>query len=123
LPERSSYLAVMARQGDAAARSVAREVLKLRAEQGEAEAVDALRALLLDPDGPDFERVRAAGALYFAGELPRVGVVEMFLDGARRKPLVRVPWLQSSPALPGMDEGHYSEFYQAERQRSEGARR
>jgi tetratricopeptide (TPR) repeat protein len=120
LPERSSYLAVMARQGDAAARSVAREVLKLRAEQGEAEAVDALRRLLLDAEGPDFERVRAASALYFAGELPRIGVVEMFLSGARRKLLVRVPWLQSDPALPGMDEGRYFEFYQAEQQRSAG---
>ena len=110
----------MARQGDAAARSVAREVLKLRAEQGEAEAVEALRALLLDPEGPDFERVRAAGALYFAGELPRVGVVQVFLGGARRNLLVRVPWLQSGPALPGMDEGRYAEFYKAERQRSDG---
>ncbi len=120
LPERSSYLAVMARQGDAPARIVAREVLKLRAEKGEAEAVDALRALLLDPEGPDFERVRAASALYFAGELPRVGTVEVFLAGARRKLLVRVPWVQSGPLLPGLDHRHYAEFLQARQQRNDG---
>lgn len=120
LPERSSYLAVMARQGDAGARVVAREVLRLRAERGEAQAVDALRALMLDPEGPDFERVRAASALYFAGELPRVCAVEIFLAGARRHLLVRVPWVQSAPSVPGLDQAQYTEFLKAEEQRNQG---
>ncbi len=123
LPERSSYLAVLARQGDQAIRTVAREVLKVRAEQGEPEAVDALRALMLDADGPDFERVRAAGGLYFAGELPRVGSVDLFLAGRRRELPVRVPWVRAEPSLPGMTDEQAYAFVEARKQRAEGKAR
>ncbi|HYL19594.1 MAG TPA: tetratricopeptide repeat protein, partial [Burkholderiales bacterium] len=114
LPERSSYLAVIARQADAAIRTVAREVLRRRAEDGEPEAVDALRALIVDSDGPDFERLAAGAALYFAGELPRVGTVEIFLAGRLRQLQVKVPWISHEAWLPGMDEEQRVAFIEAE---------
>lgn len=114
LPERSSYFAVIARQADAAIRTVAREVLRRRAENGEPEAVDALRALIVDSDGPDFERLAAAAALYFAGELPRVGTVEIFLAGRLRQLQVKVPWISHEAWLPGMDEEQRVAFIEAE---------
>lgn len=113
LDAHSIYLGVILRASDPLLRTLARGELCRRSEDGDADAINALRGMVISAQCTDRERVEALRALYFAGSLPRCGPVDIYLRGRLQSVLVDVPLIQELPMLIDAPDAARDDYFNA----------